>query len=174
MRCDEQERAEHDHALYPDLRRLAASLMRGERSDHTLQPTALVHEAWLRLERSQAGAGLDRGELLGLAARVMRQVLTDHARRRSARRRGGRRARSPWTDIGHLEAPADWLLDVDAALTELERTDVELARLVMLRFYAGLTTDEAADAMGLSRRTFLRRWRFAKAWLQSRLREDHR
>ena len=163
-------------AVYAELRGLAGALMDGERDDHTLQPTALVHETWLRLRRSRNADDLDQGAFLGLAAQAMRRILTDHARRHRAAKRGGERHR---TSLEHAQDEADahagaahdgcdaaaWLADVNRALTDLEAADPELARVVELRFFGGCSTEQIATALGLSARTVKRRWRFARAWL---------
>lgn len=163
--------------IYDELRSLAAALMNGERAGHTLAPTALVHETWLRLRASRNAGTLAHGEFLGLASQAMRRILTEHARRRSAARRGGAAGR---TSLDDAPEPADPGADPDAeagatvvaldgALAALERMDPELARLVELRFFAGCSADETATALGLSASTAKRRWRFAKAWLQARI-----
>ena len=146
--------------------------MGAERPDHTLEPTALVHEAWLRLSASRNAAGLAREEFLGLAAQAMRRILTDHARRRAAQKRGGEARRTTLSGVGDDSSSESYLVDVDAALTELEATDPELARLVELRFFGGASTAATAAALGISERTAKRRWRFARAWLQRRMTED--
>jgi RNA polymerase sigma factor (TIGR02999 family) len=158
--------------VHAELRRVAARQLRRERRGHTLQPTALAHEAYLRL----AGAeGLDcgsRGHFFALAARVMRQVLVDHARRRRAAKRGGFRV-----GLSDVELPAAGardvdVLDVEQALAELARLDAEQARVVELRYFGGLTAEETAEVMGVSVRTIKREWQTARAWLQRRLRTE--
>jgi len=158
-------------AVYAELRRVADAVMAGERGGHTLQPTALAHEVWLRLLESRNLPDLDEGALLGVAAQAMRRILADHARRRGAQRRGGGRRRTTLADKSASGDPADLALDMEGALTDLERLDPDLARLVELRFYAGSSTDETARALGLSPRTVKRRWRFARAWLRRRMEE---
>jgi RNA polymerase sigma factor (TIGR02999 family) len=169
--------------LYQELRRLADALMAGERDGHTLQPTALAHEVWLRLRASRNAGSLEHGAFIGLAAQAMRRILTEHARRRGAAKRGGaaRRTTLAGKALDVLDAPAndargatpvDFALDLDAALGALEKLDPELVRLVELRFYAGASLDEIAAALGSSPRTVKRRWRFARAWLRQRMQED--
>jgi RNA polymerase sigma factor (TIGR02999 family) len=175
--------APRNPVLYQELRRLADALMAGERDGHTLQPTALAHEVWLRLRASRNAGQLEHGAFIGLAAQAMRRILTEHARRRGAAKRGGaaRRTTLAGKDLDALDArdngapaaaPADFALDLDAALGALERLDPELVRLVELRFYAGASLDEIAAALGSSPRTVKRRWRFARAWLRRRMQED--
>lgn len=160
--------------IYDELRRMARGYLVGEREGHTLQPTALAHEVWLRLRSSRNAGELAHGAFLGLAAQAMRRILTEHARRRSALRRGaGTRTmdltvaeEEVLTDQAEAEALA---LDLDHALLALKERDEELVRLVELRFYIGLNTEEIATALNTSTRTVKRRWRFARAWLQQQL-----
>lgn len=156
--------------IYRELRRLADVVMAGERRSHTLQPTALAHEVWLRLLGSRNAGALDRAAFLALAAQAMRRILIDHARRGGAVKRGGR-ARRTTLEGKTVHEPREFALDLDAALTALERHDPALARLVELRYFGGLSNDELAAALGVSARTVKRRWRFARAWLQARMQE---
>ncbi len=158
--------------VYAELRRMADALMQGERESHTLEPTALLHEVWLRLHRSRNAATLERGAFLGLAAQSMRRILTEHARRRAAQKRGGDRRRTTLDGRAADNEPQDFALDLDAALTALERVDPDLARTVELRFYGGCSTEETAASLGVSERTVKRRWRFARAWLQNSMTEE--
>lgn len=157
--------------VYDELRRLAASYLRKERPDHTLRPTALVHEAYLRLIGQQAG-WQNRQQFFGVAAQMMRRVLVDHARsRRRLKRAGG------WTRVSLDDAdgqalyltPDVDLLALEEALEELQGIDPEAIRLVELRFFAGLSIEDAAQVMGVSVATANRSWRLAKAWLFQRL-----
>jgi RNA polymerase sigma factor (TIGR02999 family) len=163
-------RGELDPSAYAELRSIAARELGRERRDHTLRPTDLVHEAWLRLE----GARSEAAPPLRLwAARTMRQVLVDHARRRSALRRdAGRRA-----ELEPDDAPArerdEQLFDLDAALLELARLAPELAAIVELLHFGGCTVEEAARELQTSPRTVKRRWRLAKAWLHREIADDH-
>ena len=159
-------------AVYRELRRLAEGLLAGERNGHTLQPTALAHEVWLRLRSSRNAGELGQGELVGLAAQAMRRILVEHARRRGARKRGGDARRTTLDGKALAAEPADFVLDLEAALTELQAIDPGLARVVELRFHAGLSVEETAEALATSPRTVKRRWRFARAWLQQRMREN--
>lgn len=160
--------------LYLELRRLAERVMAGERDAHTLQPTALVNEVWLRLRASRNAGELDRGAFLGLAAQAMRRILTEHAREKAARKRGGAVRRTTLDSKIAIRAPEEFAIDLDLALTELAAHDAELARVVELRWYAAGSTEEIASALGISPRTVKRRWRFARAWLQERLSEESR
>jgi RNA polymerase sigma factor (TIGR02999 family) len=162
--------------VYDELRQLARSQLRGERADHTLQPTALVHEAYIRLVDASDITWECRAHFFGTAARAMRQILVDHARRRSADKRGGGWERVT-LDTGaaredgaaHEDVDAVDVLDLHAALEKLSVHDPDLARLVELRFFAGLTVDEAADALGVSPRKAAKDWTVARVWLQREL-----
>ena len=152
-------------ALYPELRQLAEHLFRRERSNHTLQPTALVNEAWLRLSGVEAIANGDRSHLFAVAARLMREILIDHARRRAAAKRdGGERV-----TLSGLDADADDngidLIGLDAALTRLDAIDPVKGRIVELRYFGGLSIEDTADALALSPATIKRHWQAARAWL---------
>ena len=151
--------------VYDELRRVAAAYMRRERPGQTLQATALVHEAYLRL----ADAGTpwtDRRHFVGIAARSMRQILVERARARGAQKRWAELDRVSLTDALAVAAdPARTLPALDDALTRLQQIDPEQARIVELRYFAGLSIDETADALGLSPATLKRRWALARAWL---------
>jgi RNA polymerase sigma factor (TIGR02999 family) len=155
--------------VYGELRRLAASYLKSERGNHTLQPTALVHEAYLRIVGQRSVSWANRAHFFGIAAQMMRRVLVDHARRRQASKR------SPGTLFVRLgsEEPGDGaadsapeLLALDQALTELERLDPRQARVVELRFFAGLSVEETAEVAGISTATVKREWRTARAFLR--------
>jgi RNA polymerase sigma factor (TIGR02999 family) len=151
--------------VYGELRKLAASYLRQERPDHTLQPTALVHEAYIRLTEQRDVAWQNRAHFFGIAARMMRRILVDHARRRQAAKRDA----AAWrvvTDISDAPDRAPELLALDRALTHLEKLDPQQARVVELRFFAGLTVEETAEVAGISAATVKRDWRTAKAWLR--------
>lgn len=157
--------------VYQELRRLAAHKMAGEAPGNTLQPTALVHEAYLRLvgpSQSQPWDG--RGHFFAAAAEAMRRILIDSARRKEAHKRGAGLERVNLEDVD-VAAKADdtTLLRMDEALEKLAREDPPSAELVKLRFFAGLTTDQAAAALGISERTARRYWVFARAWLHDEL-----
>ncbi len=170
--CDAPQ--EHDPAalfasVYDELRRLSAARLRQERAGHTLQCTALVHEVYLKLADSDARFN-DRHHFLAAAAQAMRRILIDHARGRNAAKRGGGAAKVELLDLdAAIDHDPGELLDLDAALTDLATQDAELARLVELRFFAGLSVPEAGDALGMSPATVKRRWAYARAWLQRHL-----
>ena len=156
--------------VYAELRRRAGALMRRERSTHTLQPTALVHEAYLKLV-DQKLPWKDRAHFFGVAARAMREVLVDHARRRGAGKRGPGRTRLSieTADVSVAPRSVD-LLALDEALKGLSTLDVRQARLVELRLFGGLTVEESAEIVGCSPATASRDYRHAEAWLRSRMR----
>ena len=154
--------------LYSELRRQAGRFMRRERRSHTLQPSGLVHEAYLRLAGASGLDWHDRSHFFAIAARVMRQVLVDHARRRGAAKRDG--CRVTFADADAAVDPPE-VLDLENALKELAALDPRQARVVELRFFGGLDVDETAEAMDLSPRTVKREWQTARAWLQHRLLE---
>jgi RNA polymerase sigma-70 factor, ECF subfamily len=157
-------------ALYDELRRLARTCMRGERSDHTLPPTALANEAWLRLAHSNATDFADAGEFFAAAATTLRRILVEHGRRRSRQKRGGNQHRIDLPPE-ELAAPErdEQLLALDTALVRLAAVAPMKARLVELRFFAGLSVAEAANLLGLSERTVARDWRVARAFLHAEL-----
>lgn len=152
--------------LYDELRALAARQMRQERWDHTLEPTALVNEAFIRLLGDQNLRIEDRAHFFGAAAEVMRRILVDHARKKLAEKRGGgRRAVALDEGIAWREVNSEDMLAIDEALTRLAEIDPEKSRIVELRYFAGLSVEETAALLGVSARTVKRKWRFAKAWL---------
>ncbi len=156
--------------IYDELRRLAGRQMRGQPANHTLQPTALAHEVFLRLIRQDHVGPADRGRFLALAARAMRSVLVDHARRRSADKRGGRARRLPFDEVlDSFEARSGELVALDRALAGLAETNQRHARIVELRFFGGMTQEEVAELLGVSLRTVEREWRLARAWLKREL-----
>jgi len=156
--------------LYRELRRLAEGAMRAERANHTLQPTALVHEAFLRLAGTKDIVWENRAHFFALAAEVMRNVLVDAARRRRAAKRGsGARAASLDEWDGEVYDRPDLILDVDRLLERLRAMDARQAQVVEMRFFAGLTEREIADAMDISERTIKRDWSMARAWMRKEL-----
>ncbi len=156
--------------VYPELRKIAASRLRGERSDHTLQPTSLVHEAYLRLAHQPGKDWQNRTHFYAVAARVVRAVLVDHARARRRIKRGAGAASVELTEWNaSVPAPQVDLLDLDAALAELEAIDAERARIVELRHFAGLSIEETAEVLGISDSTVKRGWLAAKTWIRRRL-----
>jgi len=161
--------------LQGELRGLAVRAMSSERGDHTLQPTALVNEVWLKLFEPQKVGFADRQHFLAVSAEVMRQVLVDHARARKRVKRGGGWQRvqldAAVPELSAADADADGLdlVALDDALAELRELAPRQAQVVDLRFFAGLSVEETAEALELSERTVAREWRFARAWLAARL-----
>ena len=152
--------------VYAELRRLAASYLSRERQGHTLQPTALVHEAYVRLIDQRQIDWNNRAQFIGLAAVMMRRILVNHARDRIADKRGGGAEHVPLTLAGEgIGAPEVDLLDLHEALNDLTETDPRKGRIVELKFFGGLTTAEIAENLGLSVATVERDWKFARAWL---------
>jgi RNA polymerase sigma factor (TIGR02999 family) len=156
--------------LYEDLHALAGHYMAQERAGHTLQTTALVHEAYVRLGLPKDTPWESRAHLMRAAARAMRRVLIDHVRRKRARKRDGEGHRKPLEDLALAfeEASTD-ILDLDIALGELAATDPRSAQVVELRFFGGLTVNETARVLGVSPRTVNEDWRFARAWLREEM-----
>jgi RNA polymerase sigma factor (TIGR02999 family) len=157
--------------VYDELRRLAAQRLAKERPGQTLDATALVHEAYLRLVGdSEPPRYVDRIHFYAAAAEAMRRILIDNARKKNSEKRGGQRRRVKWSDsIEAPSKPTDDLLAIDEAITQLSGHDAESAQLVKLRFYAGLSVDESAEMMGLPRATAYRTWNYAKAWLRTKV-----
>jgi RNA polymerase sigma factor (TIGR02999 family) len=157
--------------VYQELRGVAGELMKGERAEHTLQPTALVNEAYLRMIEVDRVRYRDRRHFFLMASRVMRRVLVDHARARNAQKRdGGTRVTlevSPQVDA----SPSADVLDLDGALMRLEELEPDKVRVVELKYFGGLTNGEAAEAMGCSEKTIQRHWKIAKLWLFRELTE---
>jgi RNA polymerase sigma factor (TIGR02999 family) len=151
--------------VYGELKRLAASYLRSERPGHTLQPTALVHEAFLRLQGQRFVVWSNRAHFYGIAARIMRRILVDHARRRRAAKRDAEALRLTLVDDAAGDRAPE-LIALDSALTSLERLDAQQARVVELRYFGGLTVEETAEAAGISTATVKREWRTARAWLR--------
>jgi RNA polymerase sigma-70 factor (ECF subfamily) len=160
--------------VYDELRRLAGRYMRRERTDHTLQATALVHEAYIKLVQQQAANWQSRAHFFGIAAQVMRHILVDHARGLTSEKRGGGKRPAPleealvFTPEKSLE-----LLKLDESLQRLTELDPRQARVVELRFFGGLTVEEAADVLSVSPKTVKREWSMAKAWLHGDMRRRH-
>lgn len=158
--------------VYDDLHRVAGGQLARERSGHTLQPTALVHEAYLRLVEVHHVAWQDRAHFLALAATTMRRILVDHARKRRAAKRGGAAVGVTLVEeVVGSPGPEVELLALDEALIALAELDPRKSRLVELRYFGGLTIDEAAEALGVSPSTVKSDWQMARAWLFNRLRE---
>ena len=160
--------------VYNELRRLAGRYMRDERTGHTLQPTALVHEVYLRLAGQGRTNWQNRAQFMGIAGQLMRRLLVDHARKRHAAKRGGSLTSleeglgKPCSPIAQPEE----VLAVDEALERLEALDPQQVRVVELRYFGGLSAEETAEAMGISERTVEREWALAKAWLRTQLVEE--
>lgn len=157
--------------VYDELRRMAAAQLRQERPDHTFQPTALVHEAYIRLLGAEQGAWNDRRHFFRAAAQAMRRILIEHARKRRSLKRGGEPVRVSFDQLG----PPSWdtperILAVDDALLRLEEQDPQAAEVVQLRYFAGLSVAETAETLDISERTVAREWSFARAWLRKALR----
>jgi RNA polymerase sigma factor (TIGR02999 family) len=160
-------------AVYDELRRLAAALTQQLRPGHTLQATALVHEAYLRLVGDQDPGWQGRRHFFGAAARAMRQVLIDQARHKSSHKHGGRGRRVELAEgMAYIEPPADDLLALDEAIQKLQVHKPHLAEIVLLRYYTGLSVEETAAVLGESERTVYRDWRHARTWLALELGQD--
>lgn len=153
---------------YQELRQIAGSKMASEKEGHTLQPTALVHEAYLRLVGTEGKDAQwnSRGHFFSAAAEAMRRILIEHARRKLAQKRGANASNTEFDDQKfEVELPSDRLLAVDEALTKLENEHPEFARIVKLRYFAGMTVPEVASCLGTSTSTVNRTWKAAKVWL---------
>jgi RNA polymerase sigma-70 factor, ECF subfamily len=160
--------------VYDELRRLAGSYMRRERVDHTLQATALVHEAYLKLVEQRSVNWQSRAHFFGVAAQLMRRILIDHARGHSRQKRGGEQKKVSLDEaFVFSEKQADELLAVDDSLNRLAEFDPRQARVVELRFFGGLSVEEAAEVLAVSPKTVKRDWSVAKAWLYADLKERH-
>jgi RNA polymerase sigma factor (TIGR02999 family) len=157
--------------IYDELKRLASSYLRRERSDHTLQPTALVHEAYMKLIDQKRVRWQNRAHFFGIAAQVMRRILMDHARKHQAGKRGGEAEKLPIEEeilvVSHDRSGE--LVALDDALHTLAEMDEQKAKIVELRYFGGLSIEETAEVMGVSVPTINRQWRMAKAWLYSQL-----
>ena len=160
-------------AVYPELRAIAASYLRRERPGHTLQPTALVNEAYMRLVDQRRVTWQNRAHFFSVAASLMRRILVDHARAKRAEKRAGSYTRVTFDDARVPAAERDVdLVALDDALSDLAAKDPELARLVELRYFAGLTTKETAEVLGVSTSTVEREWVAARAWLYRALTKE--
>ena len=168
---DQQASADLLPLVYQELRKLAADKLSREKPGQTIQPTVLVHEAYLRLvDTDEPQQWNGRGHFFGAAAEAMRRILVENARRKQAQKHGGRMQRVPFEHtVAEFEAGGIDLLALDEALTRLEEQWPEKAKLVKLKYFAGLTIPEASEAMGVSTATAERYWKFARAWLFSQL-----
>ena len=156
--------------VYDELKRLAASRLRDERHDHTLQPTALVHEAYLRLIDQHSSDWQNRAHFFGLAAEMMRRILVNHAVKRNADKRFGNQTRLALDEAISFANERDVnLISLDEALNELVKFDEQQAKIVELRFFTGLSIEETAEVLGVSDSTVKREWRMAKAWLNQQI-----
>lgn len=157
--------------VYSELRRLASNYLRRERQNHTLQPTALVNEAYLKLIDQRKPRWQNRAQFYGVAAQMMRRILVDHARQNKAAKRGGsEQQRLSITSAGQLgEKPDTDLLALHEALKELKTFDQQQERIVELKFFGGLSIEETAEVMGIGHATVERDWKMARAWLRRKL-----
>jgi len=161
--------------VYEELRKLAAVKMASENAGHTLQPTALVHEAWLRLVGDEDRKWNDRTHFFAAAAEAMRRILVDNARRKRAQRHGGGYQRVEMPEVALASAPCDdQVLAVNDALEEFARIEPQKAELVKLRYFVGMKIDEAAEVLGISVPTASRYWTYARAWLAEEIRTQQR
>ena len=168
---DPQAASQLMEVVYPELRKLAQHYMEQERPSHTLQATALVHEAFLRIFGSEPIEWQNRAHFFAVAAKQMRQILVDHARARAAEKRGGPRVQVSLDAATEVALAPDYdLIALDEALARLEALDPRASRVVELRFFGGLTEAEAVEVLGISLATLKRDWEFARAWLFSQLR----
>jgi len=159
--------------VYEDLRKLAAWQLQSERPDHTLQPTALVHEVYLKLAAQNPGEWQNKAHFFALAAQVMRRILVDYARTRQREKRGGPRTKIALDDALHLSAPSDpELIALDDALSALTEKDPRKSLIVELRYFGGLSIEETAEALDISSTTVKREWTMAKAWLRREMRRE--
>ena len=159
--------------VYDDLRRLAAWQLQTERPEHTLQPTALVHEAYLKLAAQSPVDWQNKAHFFALAAQVMRHILVDHARAKQRAKRGGGEVSVALDEALELSRPGEpGLIELDEALNTLARQDARKSRIVELRYFGGLSIEETADLLGISPATVRREWTLAKAWLRCELSKD--
>ena len=168
---------ELQQTMYGELRRVAARYLRRERRNHTLQPTALVHEAWMRLQNQRDPQWQGRTHVLAVGAQAMRRLLVDHGRHQKRDKRGGGAAPLALDDVLNAAAsgavPVEDLLTLEAALTRLEAIDARAAQVVTLRFFAGMSSPEVAEHLGVSVRTVEGDWAHARAWLKRELASQH-
>ena len=159
--------------VYKELRRLANHYLRSERPDHTLQPTALVHEAYLRLTNQNQVRWQNRAHFFGVAAQMMRRVLVDHARANCRAKRGGAAHKVSLEETINLYQKQDeQIVELDEALTKLREIDSRKCEVVELRYFAGMSVEETAEVLGISCNTVMRDWNMAKAWLYQELKKS--
>jgi RNA polymerase sigma factor (TIGR02999 family) len=160
-------------AVYPDLKRIAAGYLRSERRGHTLQPTALVHEAWLQLLGQTERDWTNRSHFFAIASKLMRRIMVDYARKKKARKRGGGLQRVELTDaLAISDDGLEQILLIDAALKRLAAWDPRQCRVVELRYFGGLSEEEVAQVLGVASRTVKRDWTVARAWLHGELNRE--
>ncbi len=161
--------------IYDELRRLAGNYLRRERSDHTLQPTALVHEAYIKLIDQTQVKWQNRAHFFGIAANIMRRILVDYARQHKAEKRGGAAEKMPLEEeiLIVSEGKSAELLALDEALENLAKIDPQKSKIVELRYFGGLSVEETAKVLGVSEITVKRHWRMAKAWLYGQLSQQN-
>jgi RNA polymerase sigma-70 factor, ECF subfamily len=171
---DQEAAAQLVPLVYEELRHLAARRLRQERPDHTLQATALVHEAYVKLAAQRDAKWQNRAQFFGVASQVMRRILVDYARGQQRVRRGGKQQKVSLDDV-LLVSPdrTEEVLTVHESLSRLERLDARQARIVELRYFGGLTIEEVAEVVGISTKTVMRELNVAKAWLYGDLKERH-
>jgi RNA polymerase sigma factor (TIGR02999 family) len=161
--------------VYNELRGIAARYLRRERPNHTLEPTALVHEAYLKFSSQRITTWQNRAQFFALASQAMRRILVDYARARARLKRGGEQQKLSLVSAPlAFPNPTEELLGVDEALSQLEEFDAQQGRIVELRYFGGLTVEETAKVVGVSSKTVHREWGIAKAWLYGKLKERHR
>jgi RNA polymerase sigma-70 factor (ECF subfamily) len=171
---DQEAAAQLVPLVYKELRRLAARCLRRERRDHTLQATALVHEAYIKLSAQQDAKWQNRAQFFAVASQLMRRILVDYARAQHRVRRGGKQQKVSLDDVLLVSHDrTEELLAIHESLERLEKLDFRQGRIVELRYFGGLTLDEAADVLGVSSRTVMREWNIARAWLYGDLKERH-
>ncbi len=172
---DEEAAAQLIPLIYDELHRLAARCLRHERPGHILQATALVHEAYIKLTAQRSARWQNRGQFFAVASQVMRRILVDYARTQQRIRRGGKQQKVS-LENALLVSPdrTEELLAVNESLSRLEKLDFRQGRIVELRYFGGLTIDEAAKILGVSSKTVMREWKIAKAWLYGDLKEGQR
>jgi len=156
--------------VYDELRKLAQNYLRHERQNHSLQPTALIHEAYLRMIDQQSSSWQSRAQFYGLAAKIMRHILVDHARTKKANKRDGSKLRLTLTQAERIDRKPDVdVLALNDALIDLAKLNPQHSNIVELRFFGGLTIEETASVLGLSDTTVERSWRLARAWLRNEM-----
>jgi RNA polymerase sigma-70 factor (ECF subfamily) len=171
---DQEAAAQLVPLVYQELRHLAARRLRHERPDHTLQATALVHEAYVKLAAQRDAKWQNRAQFFGVASQVMRRILVDYARGQQRIRRGGKQQKVSLDDVLLVSADrTEEVLSVHESLSRLEKLDARQARLVELRYFGGLTVEEIAEVVGVSTKTVMRELNVAKAWLYGNLKDHH-